>query len=69
MTIIVRYTYHAMVNYVDIVGAIKSKGLWDNLLYVASSDNGGPISTGRGANNYPLKGGNLRKLIGKAVFE
>ena len=57
-----RQIYHAMVTYVDdvvgaLVDALKQKGLWDNLLFVASSDNGGPISTSRGANNYPLKGG------------
>ena len=57
-----RQVYHAMVAYVDdvvgaVVEALKRKGLWDNLLLVASSDNGGPISTEKGANNYPLKGG------------
>ena len=53
---------HAMVNYLDdivgeLVKALKAKGLWDNLLFIASSDNGGPVNTGKGANNYPLKGG------------
>ena len=57
-----RQIYHAMVAYVDdvvgeVVEALKNKGLWDDLLLVVSSDNGGPVSTGRGANNYPLKGG------------
>ena len=57
-----RQIYHAMVTYVDdvvgeVVAALKQKGLWDNLLLVTSSDNGGPISAERGANNYPLKGG------------
>ena len=57
-----RRVYLAMVNYLDdvvgeIVAALKSKGLWDNLLFVASSDNGGPERSGFGANNYPLKGG------------
>ena len=57
-----RRIYHAMVGYVDdvvgeVVKALKSKGLWDDLLLVVSSDNGGPISDKRGANNYPLKGG------------
>ena len=57
----VRQTYHAMVNYLDdvvgeLVDALKKKGLWDNLLFVASSDNGGPEYRGGGANNYPLKG-------------
>ena len=54
-----RQYYHAMVNYLDdVVGnltaALKEHGLWDNLLFVTSSDNGGPIGS---ANNYPMKGG------------
>ena len=40
----------------DLVEALKQKGMWD-VLFVASSDNGGPISSDKGANNYPLKGG------------
>ncbi len=51
-----------MVNYLDdVVGeitqAIKDEGLWDNLLFVASADNGGPVRHNYGGNNYPLKGG------------
>ena len=39
-----------MVTYVDdVVGdlfeALKQKDMWDNVLFVASSDNGGPISS------------------------
>ena len=50
-----------MVTYVDdvtgaLVDALKQKSMWDNLLFVASSDNGGPIGSDRGG-NYPLKGG------------
>lgn len=57
-----RRVYLAMVNYLDdvvgeVVGALKKKGIWDNLLFIASSDNGGPERSGFGANNYPLKGG------------
>ncbi len=57
-----RQIYHAMVTYVDdvvgeIVGALKETGLWDNLLLITSSDNGGPVGDDKGANNYPLKGG------------
>ena len=57
-----RQVYHAMVNYLDdvvgeVVQALKTKGLWDNMLFVVSSDNGGPIIPGSAANNYPLKGG------------
>ena len=49
-------------NYLDdvvgeIVNALKKQGLWDNLLFVASSDNGGPERSGFGGNNFPLKGG------------
>ena len=57
-----RQVYLAMVNYLDdvvgeIVQALKDKGLWDNLLFVSSSDNGGPVRKGYGGNNFPLKGG------------
>jgi len=57
-----RQYYHAMVTFLDgVVGnltdALKKRGLWDNLLFVTSSDNGGPVYPGGGANNYPLKGG------------
>ena len=59
-----RQYYHAMVNYLDdvvgdLVKALKSKGMWDNLLFVTSSDNGGPEYPGGGANNYPLRGGKV----------
>ena len=57
-----RQYYHAMVNYLDdvvgdVVAALKSRGMWDNLLFVTSSDNGGPEYAGGSANNYPLRGG------------
>ena len=57
-----RQVYHAMVKYLDdnvgeILDALNKKGLWDNLLFITSSDNGGPVSTNHAANNYPLKGG------------
>jgi len=57
-----RQYYHAMTKYLDdfigeLTSTLKDKGLWDNLLWVTSSDNGGPIYPGGGANNYPLKGG------------
>jgi len=56
--------YLAMVNYLDdvvgvIVKALKSRGLWDNLLFVTSSDNGGPVYPDFGASNYPLRGGKV----------
>ena len=54
-----RQYYHAMVKYLDdvignLTAALKQHGMWDNLLFVTSSDNGGPLET---ANNYPMKGG------------
>jgi arylsulfatase I/J len=57
-----RQFYSAMVNVLDdmvgeVVAALKARGLWDNLLLVVSSDNGGPEGDGYGANNYPLRGG------------
>ena len=59
-----RQIYHAMVNYLDdvvgdLVDALKKKGMWDNTLFAASSDNGGPVYPGGGANNFPLKGGKV----------
>ena len=59
-----RQFYHAMVTYLDdVVGdltaALKKRGMWDNLLFVTSSDNGGPVYAGGGANNYPLRGGKV----------
>jgi arylsulfatase B len=66
-----RRLYQAMVNYLDtnvglVVDALKAKGLYDNLLIVFSSDNGGPIyNIGRaGANNYPLRGGKMSNWEG-----
>ncbi len=57
-----RRVYHAMVKYLDdvvgrLVNALKEKNLWDNLLFVTSSDNGGPVTPSAAANNYPLRGG------------
>ena len=64
-----RQIYHAMVNYLDdVVGdltdALKKRGLWDDLLFVTSSDNGGPEYPGGGANNYPLRGGKMTSWQG-----
>ena len=57
-----RQYYHAMVNFADealanITAAYKRKGMYDDLLIVFSTDNGGPVygSGSAGANNYPLK--------------
>jgi arylsulfatase B len=57
-----RQAYAAKVKYIDdklavVVQTLKDEGLWSNLLFVLSSDNGGPIydSGEAGANNWPLK--------------
>jgi arylsulfatase B len=73
----VRRYYAAMVAHVDdVVGnltaALKAKGMWDNTLFVSSSDNGGPLAKGdivglnntSGANNYPLRGGKIGVMEG-----
>jgi arylsulfatase B len=62
-----RRLYMSMVNFIDdkvgeVVAALKAKGMWDNLLWVTSSDNGGPINGG--ANNFPLKGGKFSNWEG-----
>eukprot|EP01064_Diplonema_japonicum_P010618 TRINITY_DN1785_c0_g1_i1.p1 TRINITY_DN1785_c0_g1~~TRINITY_DN1785_c0_g1_i1.p1 ORF type:complete len:532 (+),score=127.75 TRINITY_DN1785_c0_g1_i1:635-2230(+) len=59
-----RKPYAAMVKYMDdalglIVGILKDKAMWDNLLMIFVSDNGGPIYYPGGGNNYPLKGGKM----------
>lgn len=59
-----RRAYAAMVNHVDdmvgrVADALKAKGMWGDLLWLTSSDNGGPIynNGSAGANNFPLRGG------------
>ena len=64
-----RQRYHAMVKCLDdivgnITAALMKKGMWDNLLWVTSSDNGGPIYSGGGANNFPLRGGKFSQFEG-----
>ena len=63
--------YMAMVNFVDgllgrVVTALKAKGMWDNLLWVSSADNGGPIYSdgSAGANNWPMRGGKMSNWQG-----
>jgi len=58
-----RHLYTSMVNYLDtgvgkIVEALKTKGMWENTIWVFQSDNGGPSFTGDNhtANNFPLRG-------------
>ena len=44
----------------NVTTQIRAKGsMWQNTLIVMSSDNGGPIYKGAGANNHPLKGGKV----------
>lgn len=70
----VRRLYAAQVNYLDdqvglVVAALKERGLWEDMLFVMSSDNGGPLYVSgnlsappalhdiEGGNNWPLRGG------------
>eukprot|EP00038_Savillea_parva_P020803 m.32546 g.32546 ORF g.32546 m.32546 type:complete len:730 (-) comp4898_c0_seq1:218-2407(-) len=66
-----RQLYHAMVNFADtavgnVTSLLRSKGMWDDLVIVFSTDNGGPIYANgtAGANNYPLKGGKMNNWEG-----
>merc|ERR1712080_518629 len=66
-----RQIYHAMVAFADaavgnVTAAFKTKGMWDNLLMVFSTDNGGPVynNGSAGANNFPLKGGKMSNWEG-----
>ena len=59
-----RQAYAAKVNFIDdalalVVSALKTAGMWDNTLFILTSDNGGPIydDGNAGANNWPLRGG------------
>ena len=57
-----RRVYLAMVKYLDVVvgeiiQALQDKQMWNDVLFITSSDNGGPVTTSAAANNYPLKGG------------
>jgi len=53
-----------MVSHIDtaigtVIDKLKDKGMFDNMVIVMSSDNGGPVYAGgaAGASNYPLRGG------------
>ncbi len=79
ITLELRQYYSAMVNFLDdqvgtVVAALKAAGLWDTMLFVASSDNGGPLANGdssfpadrngAGASNFPLRGGKIGNMEG-----
>ena len=64
-----RRLYAAMTYYADglagdIVRALKDKKMYDNTLIVVMSDNGGPLYTMSGGNNYPLRGGKYADFEG-----
>ena len=74
----IRRYYAAMLSHLDalvpaVVAALKAKGMWENTLFIATSDNGGPVTngppdptlqSGGGANNFPLRGGKIGIMEG-----
>jgi len=58
-----RSQYAAMVELLDgvlanLTGVLKDRGMWDDTLFVLTSDNGGPQGpTESGSSNWPLRGG------------
>eukprot|EP00756_Hemistasia_phaeocysticola_P050712 Hpha_TRINITY_DN25904_c0_g1::TRINITY_DN25904_c0_g1_i1::g.185262::m.185262/K01135/ARSB; arylsulfatase B len=57
-----RRANNAMVSLMDdavgnITSALRRKGMWENTLLLWSSDNGGAVHLGGGANTWPLRGG------------
>lgn len=68
-----RATYNGMTTAWDdalrnVTAIYKSKSMWNHTLLVMSSDNGGPIYKGGGANNHPLRGGKVRATNSAPVF-
>ena len=64
-----RRYYASMVNYLDgnfgrLEAALRDAGRWSDTLIVASSDNGGPVDSVRGGNNFPLRGGKSSNFEG-----
>ena len=41
----------------NITDSLKARSMWAQTLFVWSSDNGGAVHLGGGANSYPLRGG------------
>eukprot|EP00035_Acanthoeca_spectabilis_P017658 m.371226 g.371226 ORF g.371226 m.371226 type:complete len:556 (+) comp16683_c0_seq28:2454-4121(+) len=61
-----RALYRSMVNWIDgaigrVIQKTKDTGLYDDMLIIFSSDNGGPLG---GATNFPLKGGKFSNWEG-----
>jgi arylsulfatase A-like enzyme len=55
-----QHSYYAMMSTVDdtvanLTAAIKKAGLWDNSIFIFTTDNGAPVQVG--GTNYPLRGG------------
>eukprot|EP00039_Didymoeca_costata_P030846 m.31698 g.31698 ORF g.31698 m.31698 type:complete len:644 (+) comp8339_c0_seq1:63-1994(+) len=55
-----RAIFSGMVSFVDeavknVTEALKSSGMWENTLYIFTTDNGSPVSVG--GSNHPLRGG------------
>ena len=71
-----RRLYDALTNYIDeavgnVTRALRAKGMYDNLLVIMTTDNGGaidpssgPATGANGANNYPLRGGKVSNWEG-----
>jgi len=62
-----RQRYRASVHLLDdilrkLVRKLEHKGMWDDLLIIFTSDNGGPMHLG--ASNYPLRGGKFTEFEG-----
>lgn len=74
----IRRYYAAMISHLDslvatLVDALKAKGLYEQTLFIVTSDNGGPVTngppdptlqSGGGANNFPLRGGKIGIMEG-----
>ena len=74
----IRRYYAAMLSHLDalvpaVVAALKAKGMYENTLFLVTSDNGGPVTngppdptlqSGGGANNFPLRGGKIGIMEG-----
>lgn len=51
----------------NVTSKLRAKGMWDHLLLIYTSDNGGPagqLSSGHSGNNFPLRGGKTNLFEG-----